>query len=106
MRSIQVAFFLAGKAISRSNWGLNILIVLMLILVYVNLIFTPSLLEGVISKANAKQIDTQTGNITVESDDPSAGIPDSDTLTDQIRALNDVEGATGTRSLPAQIARE
>lgn len=106
MKSIQVALFLAGKAISRSNWGLNVLIICMLVLVYVNLIFTPALLEGVILKANSKQIETQTGNITVESETPGEGITSAGELTEQIRALDGVEGATGTRSLPAEIARE
>lgn len=106
MKSIKVAFFLAGKAISRSNWGLNVLIIFMLILVYVNLIFTPSLLEGVILKANSKQIETQTGNITVESETPGEGISLASELTEQIRGINGVAGATGTRSLPAEIARD
>lgn len=106
MKSLKVALFLAGKAISRSNWGLNLLIIFMLILVYVNLIFTPSLLEGVILKANNKQIETQTGNITVESETPGEGISSAGELTEQIRAIDGVEGATGTRSLPAEVARE
>lgn len=105
MRSLQVALFLAGKAIFRSNWGLNILTVCMMILVFINLVFTPSLLEGVIFKANQKQIDTQTGNITVESSDVSQGISDADQLTNQIRSISGVAGATGTRTISAQLAR-
>lgn len=105
IKSIQVAVFLAGKAIFRSNLALSLVTIFMMILVYVNLVFTPSLLEGVIDKANSQQIDTLTSNISVEPGNSDDSISDAGALMEQIRQIQGVTGVTGTRSAPAQLTK-
>ena len=104
MRSIGVANFLAKKLITRSSWGLNLMAILMIVLVYVNLNFTSSLLNGFVKTVNDKLVSTQTGHIIVLSK-TSNGIADASNLMDDIRKISGVEGVTGSRSLPAQISR-
>ena len=104
-RSLVVAGFLARKLVLRSNWGLNIMAVLMIVLVYININFTSSLLNGFIGTVNNKLISAQTGNIIVFSNSNS-GISDSGKLIDSIASIPGVEGVTGSRSLPAQISRD
>lgn len=104
LRSLGVANFLAKKLVSRSNWGLNIMAVLMIVLVYVNLNFTSSLLNGFVKTVNDKLISAQTGNIVVLPKG-SNGISDSTKLMDDIRKISGVEGVTGSRSLPGQITK-
>lgn len=84
MRTVQVAFFIASRSIFRGNFWLGVMTVLMMILVYLNLLFAPSLLQGVIFQMNSKLRDTLVGDITVESSTPGALIPNSSKLVDQI----------------------
>lgn len=103
-RSIGVANFLAKKLVARSSWGLNLMVVLMIVLVYINMNFTSSLLNGFIKTVNDKLISSQTGHIVVLAEG-SDGISDSLRLMEDIRSISGVAGVTGSRSLPGQISR-
>lgn len=103
MKSLQVAFFIAGRSIFRGNFWIGAMTVLMMILVFLNLLFAPSLLQGVIYQMNSKLRDTLVGNITVESSNPGALIAESSTLVSQIVNINGVEAATPSRTLSAQL---
>lgn len=104
LRSIGIANFLAKKMVSRSSWGLNVVAVLMIVLVYVNLNFTSSLLNGFVKTVNDKLISAQTGNIVVLSK-TADGISEATKLMEDIRKIEGVEGVTGSRSLPGQISK-
>jgi putative ABC transport system permease protein len=103
MRSLQVALFIAGRSIFRGNFWIGALTILMMILVYLNLIFAPSLLQGVIFQMNSKLRDTLVGNITVESSTPGSLMSSSDKLVGQILDINGVEAATPARTLSGQL---
>jgi putative ABC transport system permease protein len=72
-------------------------------LVFLNLIFTPSLLEGVISTANSKLRDTLTSDITVESSEPGGLMSDAIQLASQISKIDGVSSSTPSRTISAQI---
>jgi putative ABC transport system permease protein len=103
MRSLKVSLFLATRTIWRGNNWLNFVTVLMLMLVFLNLIFTPSLLEGVISTANSKLRDTLTSDITVESSEPGGLLSDAIQLASQISKIDGVSSSTPSRTISAQI---
>ncbi|MBA3678974.1 ABC transporter permease [Candidatus Saccharibacteria bacterium] len=103
MRSIQVALFLASRSIFRGNFWIGAMTILMMILVYLNLLFAPSLLQGVISQMNSKLRDTLVGNITVESSTPGSQITDSTKLVEQIVTINGVEAVTPARTISGQL---
>ena len=103
-KSISVANFLARKLVARSNWGLNFMAIFMIVIVYVNINFTSSLLNGFISTVNEKLISSQTGNVVVLPKN-SDGIESPVVLLDDIRKINGVAGATETKSVPAEIRK-
>lgn len=103
-KSISVANFLARKLVARSNWGLNFMAIFMIVIVYVNINFTSSLLNGFISTVNEKLISSQTGNVVVLPKN-SDGIESPVVLLDDIRKINGVDGATETRSVPAELSK-
>ena len=52
MKSIKVALFLSYNSIKAGNRGVILLTVLILVIVTLNLLFVPGLLDGLISSAN------------------------------------------------------
>jgi len=103
VRSLRVSLFLAVRTILRGNAWLNFVTVLMLILVFLNLIFTPSLLEGVINTANSKLRETLTADITVESSEPGGLLSDANQLNTQISKIQGVSSSSPSRTISAQI---
>ncbi len=65
---MKVAAFMALKSLRRGDVRVLLLTVSMLILVYINLVFTPSLLAGAVQKINEKTRNTLSGDIVVQSD--------------------------------------
>ena len=83
-KSIRVARFLTVKSIARGNVRVLALTIVMLILVYLNLIFTPAILEGLVNNVNDKVINTLAGDITIQSDatQPAMGKQDCTGLSE------------------------
>ncbi len=104
LRSFRVAYFLARKLVARSSWGLNFMAIFMIVIVYVNINFTSSLLNGFISTVNGKLISTQTGNLVVLPKNNDY-IESSVVLIDDIRKINGVVGATESKSIPAELSK-
>jgi putative ABC transport system permease protein len=46
-KNLKVSFFLACKSIKRSNIGTTVLTIAIMSLIFVNLIFLPSIVEGI-----------------------------------------------------------
>jgi len=103
-RNFKVANFLARKLVARSSWGLNFMAIFMIVIVYVNMNFTSSLLSGFISTVNSKLISTQTGNFIVLPKN-SEYIEGSEVLIDDIRNINGVIGVTESKTIPAELSR-
>ncbi len=106
MRSFQVASFLAVKSIVRSNIGVTLLTIAMLILANLNLLFVPSLVNGIIHSADDKLITTYSSNIIVESGDDNPLISDANQLVSQIERLDGVVAATYRNSLGATLTKD
>ncbi len=103
MKTLQVALFIASRSIFRGNFWLGVMTILMMVLVYLNLLFAPSLLQGVIFQMNSKLRDTLVGDITVESSTPGDLIPNSSKLVEQITAIDGVDSVTQSRTISAQL---
>src|SRR4030066_254440 len=89
-KSIRVARFLTVKSIARGNVRVLALTIVMLILVYLNLIFTPAILEGLVDNVNDKVINTLSGDITVQSDATQPAIGDVSALISEIESIDGV----------------
>jgi putative ABC transport system permease protein len=106
MKSLKVAVFLALKSISRGNSRVLILTIAMLILVYLNLVFTPAILAGAVESVNDKTINTMSGNIIVQAAGEVPAIGNVSELVSQIESLNGVQAACARNSLGADISYE
>lgn len=62
----KVALFLASRLISRGNKGPLVLTILIIGMVFVNLVFLPSIITGVAVLFNQQSIDYSYGNIVIE----------------------------------------
>ncbi len=62
----RVAFFLASRLITRGNKGTLVLTIMIIAMVFVNLIFLPSIIAGVVVLFNQQSIDYSYGNLVIE----------------------------------------
>ena len=102
MNSLKVAVFLAFKSITRGDWRVLIMTVLMLILVYLNLVFTPALLAGAVQNINEKTRDTLSGDLVVQSDNMPV-IAGAREMVSEIEQIDGVAGACSRNSLGAEV---
>ena len=106
MKSLRVAWFLAVKSVSRGNIRVLLLTIAMLILVYLNLVFTPAILAGAVEGLNDKTINTLTGHIIVQSAGGNPVITDVDSLIAEIESIDGVVAACARNNLGADVQYE
>lgn len=94
MRSLRVAVFLASRSILRGNRGIMLMSILMLCLVYINLLFIPSLLKGATDQADRQLRHTFTADLTVTAVGKAGIITDATATIDDILKIDGVEAAT------------
>ncbi|MDP2917418.1 MAG: ABC transporter permease [Dehalococcoidia bacterium] len=104
MRSFEVAFFLAAKSIIRGNMSVTLLTIAMLILANLNLLFVPSLIDGIVYSANDKLIDTFSSNVIVESKNDPPVINQVDKLMERIETIDGVVAVTYRNTLGAELS--
>lgn len=103
LHSLHVAFFLAVRSMTRVRRVLLALVTLMMALVYLNLVFTPSLLAGLIVGTNDRLIHTLSSNIVAE---PAAGKPlitRANETAEDFRRIKGVSDVTTRSTVPAKI---
>jgi putative ABC transport system permease protein len=105
MNSVKVAVFLAFKSITRGDWRVLLLTISMLILVYINLVFTPSLLSGAVQEINEKTRNTLSGDIVVQSDNYPV-IVKAQEVVSAIEDIDGVAAACARTSLGTEIHHE
>ena len=71
----QVAFFLASRLITRGNKGTLLLTIMIIAMVFVNLIFLPSIIAGIVVLFNQQNIDYSYGNLIIEPRGTSCSSP-------------------------------
>jgi putative ABC transport system permease protein len=106
MRSVRVALFMAFKSIARGNIGITLLTIAMLVLVNLNMLFVPSLVNGIVHSANDKVITTYSSNIIVESTDDQPLMGDIRELASQIEKINGVTAVTYRNNLGATLSTD
>ena len=104
--SLKVAAFLAIKSVARGNVRVLLLTIVMLILVYLNLVFTPAILAGAIETVNDKTINYLTGDIIVQAAGKEPIIGNVSELITEIESIPGVTGACARNSLGADILHE
>ncbi len=93
IEEVRVSSFLAWKSIRRGNKGTLVLTILIIALVFVNLVFLPSIIAGVVQTFNTQSIDFDYGNLVIEPREGERYIDDVDRLQ---KKLEQIPGVTGT----------
>lgn len=104
MTSTRVSLFLAGRALARSNYGITAATTLMLLLIYVSMLFLPSLIQGAINRVNAALVDTLTSNIVITAASKGTIIDDADPYLASIRGTAGVAAATAVYHAGTQVS--
>jgi putative ABC transport system permease protein len=105
-RSLKVAFFLAKRAVGRGHIRVSILSIAVLVLVYINIVLGPAMIDGLVDLINDKVRSTLIGDIVVQPDAGEGFIPDADALASQIEAIDGVEAAVPLNMVGYQIRYE
>lgn len=93
-KNLKVSFFLAHKSIRRGNIGTVILTVTIMSLIFVNLIFLPSIVSGIGESMNLMIIDYTYSNIVIEPKEDNRYINNVDSIQKKINSLPGVVGTS------------
>ena len=103
IRSLKVACLLAFTSVTKGNFRIALLTMLILILVALNLLFVPGLLDGLVWGANDKLINTYSGDLLIEPDEGNRYIANVDQLMTEIDQIDGIKSATARNYLGAEI---
>lgn len=93
LEGLRVSAFLAWKSIQRGSRGTLALTVMIVALIFVNLVFLPSIISGVVETFNTQSIDFDLGNLVIE---PREGSQYIDGVTALQKKVERIPGVTGT----------
>lgn len=93
LEGLRVSAFLAWKAIQRGSRGTLALTIMIIALIFVNLVFLPSIISGVVVTFDAQSIDFDLGNLVIE---PREGSQYIDDVTGLQKKVEQIPGITGT----------
>lgn len=101
--TLKVSGFLAARSLFRGNKAVLGLTVFMLALVYINLLFFPALLNGLIQTINEKQIALGSGEFSLLPSNGKSYFTDAAALKDRISEIDGVEAIAGRTVLGTEI---
>ena len=103
IRSLKVAVLLTFTSVIKGNFRIALLTMLILILVALNLLFVPGLLDGLTWGANDKLINTYSSDLLIEPDGANHYIANVDQLMTEIANISGIDSATARNYLGAEI---
>jgi putative ABC transport system permease protein len=101
---VRVAAFLAWRSITRGNFGIASTTTLMLLLIYMSLLFLPSLIQGAVNRVNTQLVNTLTTDIVIQPDTRAGSIDNAGALLASIRQTPGVDQATAVVRVGSQIS--
>jgi len=90
---VKVGFFSASSSIKRGNKKTTFLIVFVLGLIFMNLVFLPALINGMMGLFVGMVQDYQYGNIVIEPAEDNSYINNADNVLQKVKSINEVTGA-------------
>jgi len=104
MKSLRVSLFLAARSLARSNYGIAVTTTLMMLLIYMSLLFLPSLIQGAINRVNAQLVETLTSDIVITPAGQTASIDNAGSYLAKIRGTAGVKAATDVYHAGTQVS--
>lgn len=102
----RVAFFLASRLITRGNKGTILLTVMIIAMVFVNLIFLPSIIAGIVVLFQQQSIDYSYGNLVIEPRENQLLITNVEELRQKINRVPGVVATAPRYSTAATIVNK
>ncbi len=102
--SLRVATFLSRRAITRGNRGITVLTVLMMAVIYAELMFVPSLIQGATNQIQLELRQYVSGSIALTPSPHQLSIHDATAVLARVRATSGVSAATATTLVGSQIS--
>ncbi len=93
LAGLRVSAFLAWKSIQRGSQGTLALTIMIVALIFVNLVFLPSIISGVVETFDTQSIEFDFGNLVIE---PREGNRYIDGVASLQRQIERIPGITGT----------
>jgi putative ABC transport system permease protein len=104
--SLRVAMFLSRRAIIRGNRGIVVLTVAMMAVIYAELMFVPSLIQGATNEIQQELREYVTSSIAITPSHFDLTIPGAPTLLNRVRANRGVVAATATSLAGSEVSFE
>lgn len=98
-----VGFFLAYRSLTRGNLGTIVMTIMMLALIFINLIFLTSIINGVTVTTNTQIIDTTTGEILVETGSDDSSISNSAQAEQDLGLIPGVKQLSARTNFSAEL---
>lgn len=102
----RVSYFLASRAIRRGNKGTTIMTIAILAVVFVNMLFLPSILAGFLQTFNEKNVDYYTGHMVVYPRLNERFIENATEVSQKIGGIPGVIGVTQRLTAPVIITHQ
>jgi len=99
----KIPFRLLWAFLRRGNRWTLILIIFLMSVAFINMIFVPTLFDGIIKAANDQVIDMSTGHIFILPESGQDQITDAKKAVEQIRSMSGVVGVSSELVLPTTL---
>ena len=104
MNGLRVALFLAARSLARGSHGIAAATVLMMVLIYVSLLFLPSLIQGAVDRVDTALVQTVTSNIVITPASRGTSIGDAGAYLARIRRTAGVQAATAVYHVGIEVS--
>ncbi len=106
LNDVKVGYAIASSSLKRGNKKTSALTVFVLSLIFVNLIFMPSMINGMMDVFVGAVTDYTYGDVVVEPREGESHIEDADSLLKKINSLNGVDTSTKRLSAGATLKHD
>jgi len=103
---LKTSFFLGIRSALRGNRGISIMTILMMAIIYINLLFLPSIINGAIDQLTEQIIDTATSDLLIKPGENTDRIDNTEDFINNIKNIEGVDAVTSTFVLANQLGYE
>lgn len=104
LANIRVAIFLAARSLARGNAGVTLLSIVMMAVIFISVLFLPSLITGAIAAITLQITSTTASDLQISPGPGTQLITGSTDYLDEVRAAPGVAAATSTLRIGTEIA--
>jgi putative ABC transport system permease protein len=103
LKTFKISFFLASRQIKNANLWVNILIIFIMAVTFLNLVFISGLLEGLVTGASKDSREHYSGEIIITPEDEKVNIVNTTRFIEEINNISQIDSYTVRYLQGAQI---